>query len=254
MNILPRRIASLATYLKNYADSPFRWRIGRGLCPVCGPAFFIALHPSGFMTRCLSCRSNITNLALIPVIQRHFGSAGTSKSAYELSTYGGTLNWLTRNFGQVTTSEYIPGSPFGQMVNGILNQDVQQLTFADETFDLVTSSQVFEHVPDDLLGFRECLRVLRPGGAMIMSVPFRYIPHTEQRAFLNADGSIQFIGEPEYHDSRLGGPRSAPVFWHHSVHDVVERVRSAGFSRAELAEVMVAKVQGTPELVIYACK
>ena len=213
---------------------------------------FLALHPSPFMTRCLSCRANVTNLSLVPVIQRHFPQGVVDKAAYELSTFGSTLDWLRGHFRQVTASEYFPGHPFGQDANGVMNQDVQQLTFADGSFDLVTSNQVFEHVPDDLRGFRECLRVLRPGGAMIMSVPLRDIPRTIARARLDGAGEIHFEGEPEYHDSRLGGPLSAPVFWHHSLHDVAERVRSAGFSSVELAEVMLAKVQRKPELVVYA--
>jgi len=252
LRLLPPRLASAATYLATYADPPHRWRIGRGECPRCGPANFIALHPSPFMTRCLSCKANVTNLSLVPVIRAHFRDDVADKSAYELSTYGSTLDWLRSRFRQVTASEYFPGLPFGEASDGVLNQDVQQLTFADATFDLVTSNQVFEHVPDDLRGFRECRRVLRPGGAMVMSVPLRDIPATQRRAALDHAGRIEFEGTPEYHDSRLGGPHSAPVFWHHSRHDIAERVKSAGFESVQLVEVMLAKVQGSPELVIYA--
>jgi SAM-dependent methyltransferase len=202
------------------------------------------------MTRCLTCGANCTNMALIPVIQRH-QRTGRIETAYELSTYGATLQWLQRNIPQVTTSEYFPKAPLGAVVNGLLNQDVQQLTFPGESFDLVTSNQVFEHVPDDIRGYAECYRVLRPGGALIFSVPMHDFPATQKIAEV-LDGRT-IIYEPEFHDSRLGGPKSALTFWRHSVHDLALRVASVGF-HAELIDVQIARNREAETKVIYAIK
>lgn len=48
---------------------------------------------------------------------------------------------------------------------------VEQLPFADRTFDLVTCLDVIEHTPDDRATLAELLRVTRPGGALIVTVP-----------------------------------------------------------------------------------
>jgi ubiquinone/menaquinone biosynthesis C-methylase UbiE len=45
------------------------------------------------------------------------------------------------------------------------------LPFADETFDLVTSFQVLEHVPDPMAYLREIARVTRPAGTVILATP-----------------------------------------------------------------------------------
>ena len=46
-----------------------------------------------------------------------------------------------------------------------------ELPFPAATFDLVTSFQVLEHVPDPLAFLRELARVLQPGGTVILATP-----------------------------------------------------------------------------------
>ena len=53
--------------------------------------------------------------------------------------------------------------------------DALRLPFADGTFDRVIASEVLEHIPDDVAAMRELARVLKPGGAMAVTVP-RWLP------------------------------------------------------------------------------
>ena len=48
---------------------------------------------------------------------------------------------------------------------------VEEMPFADETFDVVTCLDVIEHTPDDIASLKELLRVTKPGGALIVTVP-----------------------------------------------------------------------------------
>ncbi|MDX6728163.1 MAG: hypothetical protein QOK49_2968 [Baekduia sp.] len=48
---------------------------------------------------------------------------------------------------------------------------VEELPFLAETFDLITCLDVLEHTADDLRSLRELRRVLRPGGALVLTVP-----------------------------------------------------------------------------------
>lgn len=50
--------------------------------------------------------------------------------------------------------------------------DAQQLPFRDGCFDVVKATEVMEHVPDAATALRECGRVLRPGGRLVLTVPF----------------------------------------------------------------------------------
>jgi SAM-dependent methyltransferase len=254
MHLVSPRLQAAARYL-SWADPPYKWKLARTVCPLCGPSLFISLKPSdpvraAFLTRCLSCKANAVGLSLIPVIQERVSE---SDHAYELSTYGATLTYLNRRYGKVTTSEYMPDEERGKVVNGVLNQDVQRLTFPDNTFDLITSNAVMEHVPDDIQGFRESLRTLKPGGALIFSVPLYDTPLSIRMAELR-DGRLHWLETPEYHDSRFGGPKSAPAFWRHSFHDIIDRVKAAGFKDVHLVDVMVTPSQGLPTKVVYAAK
>jgi SAM-dependent methyltransferase len=55
------------------------------------------------------------------------------------------------------------------------------LPLADAAYDTVLLSDVLEHVPEPRLLWREIARVLRPGGRLLMNVPFLYglheLPH-----------------------------------------------------------------------------
>lgn len=203
------------------------------------------------MTRCLGCRANATNLSLIPVIKQHCRSHLVT-AAWEMSTYGATLDYLKRHVAQVYESEYFEGKQPGEIVDNVRNEDVQNTSFADASLDLITSNQVFEHVPDDLMGFAECFRILKPGGALLFTVPLHGIQDTRRLAALQNGGIVHYT-EPEYHDSRATGPNTILTFWHHSIHDIAERVATAGFV-VTLEPVCITPSTGAITTVVYAVK
>lgn len=58
----------------------------------------------------------------------------------------------------------------------ILSAAGENLPFPSNTFDLMLSHEVLEHVQDDRQAVREMVRVLRPGGRLALFVPNRGYP------------------------------------------------------------------------------
>ncbi|MEJ2157981.1 MAG: class I SAM-dependent methyltransferase [Desulfobacteraceae bacterium] len=52
--------------------------------------------------------------------------------------------------------------------------DISRLPFKDGSIDLVICSEVLEHIHQDDMAIRECIRVLKPGKHLVVSVPRRW--------------------------------------------------------------------------------
>ncbi|HTR98651.1 MAG TPA: methyltransferase domain-containing protein [Bacteroidota bacterium] len=77
--------------------------------------------------------------------------------------------------------------------------DFQNLHYADGTFDVVIASDVFEHVRDDGAGYREIFRTLKPGGTLILTVPYTHAQSATVRRVDTAGDKDVLLMEPEYH-------------------------------------------------------
>lgn len=58
---------------------------------------------------------------------------------------------------------------------GLLTANILRLPFADQTFDGLICAEVLEHLPDHQAAVFEMIRVLKPGGDLVVSVP-RFFP------------------------------------------------------------------------------
>lgn len=52
--------------------------------------------------------------------------------------------------------------------------DITELPFKDQSMDLVICSEVLEHIPNHGQAIAECVRVLKPGKHLVVSVPRRW--------------------------------------------------------------------------------
>ena len=116
-------------------------------------------------------------LGLVPGDLVLDAGAGFGRHAYEVARRGGRIVALDYADDEVRTTR----ATFGAMLEenqitresyvGALRGDATRLPFPDDTFDRVITSEVLEHIQDDVSAIAELVRVLRPGGSFACTVP-----------------------------------------------------------------------------------
>jgi SAM-dependent methyltransferase len=220
-----------------------------GLCNLCG-FLIVRLNSTGRGTRCLRCRSTQVHRAVGLAI--HELPLPAEPRVYELSSRGALFRHLKLRYPNMYFSEYYDDVPPGQKKGNVVCQDLHELLLADESFDLVTSTEVFEHVPDDRQGFREVCRVLAPGGHFVFTVPLGDFSETIERCRVAPDGSIVHSLPPEYHGDRIRGKNSVLAFRNYGL-DILDRLRACGFE-ARVARYACRRRRIADQKVVVARK
>lgn len=221
-------------YRTRYALSllePASVAVRRFACPMCGPSLLLRLSRDSIGVRCVRCGASAITLSLVSVL-KSVRPEFARERVYELSSRGPLFAFLKREVGDLIWSEYFDGVPPGEIRDGVQCQDVQRLTFADASFDVCTSTEVFEHVPDDGRGFAEIARVLRPGGLFVFTVPIDPAFSTVERAWVENE-EVRHRLPVSYHDDRIRGRGQVLVFREYGG-DIVNRLCAHGFTSARI--------------------
>jgi SAM-dependent methyltransferase len=109
--------------------------------------------------------------------------AGAGVQRYR--SYAAHLAYTSQDFG-----DYKGGESFGQKQSPRWDAsrcdllcDITSLPVVDGYFDHVLCTEVFEHLPEPQLALRELSRVLKPGGSMLLTAPFRALYHQDPYFF-----------------------------------------------------------------------
>jgi len=115
-------------------------------------------------------------------------------------------DFISRYASQYSASQYFPDVPRGQTAdNGVRSEDVENLTYPEESIDIFITQDVLEHVFNPDRAIAEIHRTLKPGGAHIFTAPkHKGLLETVRRAALRGDGSIDYLLPEEYHGNPIG--------------------------------------------------
>lgn len=134
-----------------------------------------------------------------------FESVSPESDIYIMEQTTRLFRFLNVFYPNFLGSEYLdPNLAGGTIVNGIRHEDCQNLSFQDESFDVVASYDVFEHLDDYKLAMREVYRVLKKGGQFMVTVPiFVNQEKTITRSTIK-DGEIVHLLPAVYHGNPIG--------------------------------------------------
>lgn len=96
---------------------------------------------------------------------------------------------------------YFPDLPLGQETAGVLNDNLECLSFDNNSIDVFVALDVFEHLADISSATREIARVVKPDGLALLTFGIlidngaAVLP----RSVVSASGEIRHLFPPEYH-------------------------------------------------------
>jgi len=162
----------------------------KGICNICGTkSIFVfdnyLMHRESFL--CDSCRSSNRNRQIANGLLKYFQKCGLTSTCIkdlakelegkDFAIYDTDSNYyvanLLKEFSGYITSDYREDINLGTLLGkNHYCQDLSSLTFEDNRFDVIISSDVFEHIRLYKQTIKEIYRVLKSGGSYIFTVPF----------------------------------------------------------------------------------
>ena len=212
-----------------------------GTCNVCGDRqSFVRRNASlreGY--RCQRCKASLRYRGQADALLRTYAQHGSTclaelvkepqfaaLSFWEPGVLGPFRAYFTEMPSYVM-SDYWPDVQPGDERDGIRCEDLMALTFPDASYDLVVTSDIFEHVRRPFEGFGEVHRVLRPGGRHIFSIPVQepFRAATVERVDTSGDDDVNIL-EARYH---LGPNNSQHIVYNDFGRDLVPNLEKVGF-------------------------
>ena len=176
--------------------------------------------------RCANCRCSLRYRDQASLILDEFGK-GLATNLEELATCGllddiriyeaafaGPYKRRLQHLPHYVSSYFFEDVKPGESKEGIRCEDLTQLTFEPDSFELVITSDIFEHVFNAQQAFREIHRVLAHAGVHIFTIPI-HLPIPEKsvdRAILE-NGKVKHLLEPVYHRAGDGSDCLVVTDW-----------------------------------------
>jgi hypothetical protein len=241
-----------------------------GFCALCEKSTtFVAEHPYFRNSlKCSLCKTVPRNRAIWHYLNV-FAPNWRNQALHESSPGWDLVSQrLTKECGNYVASQYDPAVPFGTVVENsrmlakrYRSENLEDQTFPDNSFDVVVTQDVFEHVFRPDRAILEIARTLKPGGITIMTVPItRKMQPSRRRAELLANGEIRNVLEPQYHGNPLSKDGSlVTIDWGYDIVTYFQHHSGLSFLmlqsdnidlgiKAELCEVLVGVKREIPVL------
>lgn len=150
---------------------------------------------------------------------------------YEAANYSLFRNEKIKKIPNYLISEFHPKYPFGQKVNGVRNENLEKLTFDNQSFDILITGEVLEHVSNLSKSLSEIHRVLKFGGYHIFTVPVNYsMNRTRMRVVAEENGKITHLLPPAIHGDDI---TSGILGYRDFGRDIDNIIKEYGFSCQE---------------------
>lgn len=174
-----------------------------GYCPICeNKALFVETGPwLRDEYRCATCGTIPRQRALVRALNR-FVPEWRALQLHESSPSVASIAWFGSRCSGYSWSYFYEDIPLGSYRDGNRCENLENLTFPNESFDVFVTQDVFEHIFNPEKAFAEIYRVLKVGGCHVFSVPVDEKIQTRTRARIAA-GEVEYLLPPDYHGNPI---------------------------------------------------
>jgi glycosyltransferase involved in cell wall biosynthesis/GT2 family glycosyltransferase/SAM-dependent methyltransferase len=208
-----------------------------GFCPICEKNVTFSAKNEWLRDHylCSGCGSIPRERAIMHVIQQNYPNWRELRIHESSPGSRGASVKLREQCKHYFASQYDPELGFGNTHSGhgYRSEDLEKQTFPNESFDIVVTQDVMEHIFDAEAAFRDIHRTLKPGGAHIFTTPLiNKTKQTQQWAKRLPDGTIVHLHPAEYHGNPMSSEGSL-VTWHWGF-DILDHIQRANAGAAEM--------------------
>lgn len=132
-----------------------------------------------------------------------------SMSIHESSPSNDLIGRYAKNYSY---SQFFNDIQPGQYFQNTRCENLEELTFPDNTFDIFITQDVFEHIFNPDLAKRQIMRVIKNGGAHIFTAPKHKSLKVSLPRATFAKGKVIHLKEEQYHGNPVSDGRSL-VTW-----------------------------------------
>lgn len=211
-----------------------------GSCPCCKRRTIFVATNYWFRDyyRCLWCWSIPRQRALMNVLKEKRPEYRKLK-IHECSPGRATRRQLTKECEDYTFSFFYDSNSLGKvMENGASNQNLEDMTFEDNTFDIFITQDVMEHINNPQKAFSEIARVLKPGGLHIFTTPLYHFQKSRPRIEIQ-EGEIINVLPAIYHGDPINADGCLVTYdWGY---DIAEFIEQASGMKSEIIEFPKSK-------------
>lgn len=182
-----------------------------GHCPTCNQDVIFVARSEWLRDHyfCSNCGSIPRERALMLTIEKYCSKWRTLTIHESSPCNRGASKRLSQECSQYIPSQFFPDEEPGSMAGRFRCENLESLTFDNESIDIHVTQDVLEHVFHPSKVFSEIARTLRPGGMHIFTVPIvnKHKP-SKLRARVSDDGHISHLEQPVYHGNPISNKGS----------------------------------------------
>ena len=176
------------------------------------------------------------NRAILLCMEDKFGSLENIRKlkTYLPEYFTGFAVWMSHyvGTGQLAFSEYMDDVPVqSRFISPLVrSEDLCNLSYSNNSFDLIICNELFEHIYDPLKAYSEIFRVLKQGGYLMATFPmaFGQYEHIEKAHYDPESGTSKAVGLPEYHGDPVR-PHEGSLVYTIPGWKILDDLRNIGF-------------------------